>query len=290
MGIFSSALTSRPRSGRQVGAIWGAVLPICNFLPDLERNQKDGTQYGVRPGCPPFHDRGWGAQPSSTIFYVPNCRFHRPVPFRRTGRCFIRYLRTSAFGNDVKEHREKLQHGAAQHKEVPDRVIERDPFPEVKDHAERIDDAARGKQAEPCFGKCGNERLGDKHHAPTQQQIDEAVKPFGALQEHGLQDDADNGNRPDGRTKECAGRAFFMKGEREPGRTRAYRRPRYMFIVPSVATSARLTCRNQYGTRTRIHDSLVGEFDGVLFNCLLKVPDNFLHTVSMQSVSFPWAV
>ena len=84
--------------------------------------------------------------------------------------------------------------------------------------------------------------------------------------------------------------AFFMKGEREPGRTRAYRRPRYMFIVPSVATSARLTCRNQYGTRTRIHDSLVGEFDGVLFNCLLKVPDNFLHTVSMQSVSFPWAV
>ena len=83
---------------------------------------------------------------------------------------------------------------------------------------------------------------------------------------------------------------FFMKGEREPGRTRAYRRPRYMFIVPSVATSARLTCRNQYGTRTRIHDSLVGEFDGVLFNCLLKVPDNFLHTVSMQSVSFPWAV
>ena len=85
-------------------------------------------------------------------------------------------------------------------------------------------------------------------------------------------------------------RAFFMKGEREPGRTRAYRRPRYMFIVPSVATSARLTCRNQYGTRTRIHDSLVGEFDGVLFNCLLKVPDNFLHTVSMQSVSFPWAV
>ena len=83
---------------------------------------------------------------------------------------------------------------------------------------------------------------------------------------------------------------FFMKGEREPGRTRAYRRPRYMFIVPSVATSARHTCRNQYGTRTRIHDSLIGEFDGVLFNCLLKVPDNFLHTVSMQSVSFPWAV
>ena len=81
--------------------------------------------------------------------------------------------------------------------------------------------------------------------------------------------------------------SFFMKGEREPGRTRAYRRPRYMFIVPSVATSARLTCRNQYGTRTRIHDSLVGEFDGVLFNCLQKVPDNFLHTVSMQSFSFP---
>ena len=89
---------------------------------------------------------------------------------------------------------------------------------------------------------------------------------------------------------ETAEPGFFMKGEREPGRTRAYRRPRYMFIVPSVATSARLTCRNQYGTRTRIHDSLVGEFDGVLFNCLLKVPDNFLHTVSMQSVSFPWAV
>ena len=83
---------------------------------------------------------------------------------------------------------------------------------------------------------------------------------------------------------------FFHERGGQPGRTRAYRRPRYMFIVPSVATSARLTCRNQYGTRTRILDSLVGEFDGVLFNCLLKVPDNFLHTVSMQSVSFPWAV
>ena len=83
---------------------------------------------------------------------------------------------------------------------------------------------------------------------------------------------------------------LFHEREREPGRTRAYRRPRYMFIVPSVATSARHTCRNQYGTRTRIHDSLIGELDGVLFNCLAKVPENFLHTVSMQSVSFPWAV
>src|SRR5262245_26812394 len=120
---------------------------------------------------------------------------------------------------DDVEHRRVVAGGAAQHKAVPDRVLETQPLPGVEHHAESIEHTARDDEAY----RHGRQRLDhgviEHHAAPAHGEVKpdrEAVEPSGEFQ---LQHDAGNGRAPHTDQQHDSQHAFLhLHDERRIGR------------------------------------------------------------------------
>jgi hypothetical protein len=93
---------------------------------------------------------------------------------------------------DVEDH--------ARHKDedMPDRVVERQPVPEVEDHAHRVEQAARDDQGQHRPGQRGKQRAPATTPAPAHPEVEREPRPAEAVRVGDLQRHAEEPPRPRG--------------------------------------------------------------------------------------------